>query len=337
LIQDLYKLYSKNGYSDRIPLEDFNTEAFAGILKLYPEIKKEIIDFLGLPEDEYLVSTQVNYTLPDTQNCIIDLVFIGTDHVCFVENKVNSSEGWEQLSRYCQALDLHHQNHIPFLVYCTKFSDPKEIITHNFKQIRWFEIAKRLKKYSNINPTINDYLNFLKRHKMAQDNTFTTETIIAMENLVKTIEIIGHHVDLSEPIFKNVFKLVKVKKQDSVMSKDRYAYYTQNIFNDTSAYSELLYCIHYSTVKLQIQIWVDKKHKNISQLELLAQGKFKILKNDLGLLIFIDRPVYDLLYDTNSDEIIKQWFRKNFNEINDFMKATPELGWSIKSTNENVN
>lgn len=330
MFQDLYKLYKKNGYSDRIPLEDFNTEVFAGILKLYPEIKKEIVDFLGLPEDNYIVSTQSNYTLPDTQNCIIDLVFLGDKNICFVENKVNSSEGWEQLSRYCQALDLHHKDHKPFLVYCTKFADPKKITTHNFKQIRWYEIAKKLKKYTETNPTIKDYLNFLKIHKMAQDNTFTTDTIITMENFIKTFEIVGHHVDLSEPIFKNVFHLEKTIKQDSTMSKDRYAYYVKNVFDENSAYTELLYCIHYSSVKLQTQIWVDKKHKNISQLELLAQGKFKILKNDAGLLIFKDRHVYDLLNNSNSDEIIKEWFRNSFIEVYDFMKATPELEWSFK-------
>lgn len=330
MFQDLYKLYRKNGYSDRIPLEDFNTEVFAGILKLYPEVKNEITAFLELPEDEYVVSTQVNYTLPDTQNCIIDLIFIGLEHVCFIENKVNSSEGWEQLSRYSQALDLHHKNHRTFLVYCTKFADPKEILNHNFKQIRWYEIAKRLKKYSEINPTIRDYLIFLKIHKMAQDNTLTTDTIITMENFIKTFEIVGHHVNLSEPVFKKVFKLDKIHRQDSTMSKDRYAYYVKNVFKDTSSYSELLYCIHYSTVKLQVQIWVDKKHKNITQLELLAHGKFKFFKNDLGLLIFLDRPIYDLLNNPYSDEIIKEWFNKSFNEIYDFIKITPELDWSFK-------
>ncbi len=329
MIQDLYKLYKKNGYSDRIPLEDFNTEVFAGILNLFPEIKQEIIDFLDLPADDYLVSTQSNYTLPDTQNCIIDLVFLGREHVCFVENKVNSSEGWEQLSRYCQALDLHHKDHKPFLVYCTKFADPKEVFTHNFKQVRWYEIAKRLKKYSETNPTIKDYINFLKIHKMAQDNTFTTDTIVTMENFIKTFEIVGHHVNLSLPVFKKVFNLGKIKKQDSTMSRDRYAYYINNVFKDASAYTELLYCIHYGTAKLQVQIWVDKKHKNIAELELLSQDKFKILKNDIGLLIFKDRPIYDLLNNTNSDEIIKEWFNNTFIEINDFIKATPELEWSF--------
>lgn len=329
MIQDLYKLYRKNGYSDRSPLEDFNTEVFAGILKLYPEIKKEIINFLGLPEDDYLVSTQVNYTLPDTQNCIIDLVFTGSENICFVENKVNSYEGWEQLSRYCQALDLHHKDHKPFLVYCTKFADPKEIITHDFQQIRWYEIAKRLKKYSEKNPTIKDYLHFLKIHKMAQDNTFTTDTIVSMENFIKTFEIVGHHVNLSLPVFKKVFSLDKIKKQDSTMSRDRYAYYVNDVFKDKSAYTELLYCIHYSTVKLQVHFWVDKKHKNMAQFELLAHGKFNILKNERGLLIFKDRPIYELLNNSNADEIIKQWFSDTFLEINTFIKSTPELEWSL--------
>lgn len=147
---------------------------------------------------------------------------------------------------------------------------------------------------------------------MAQDNTFTTDTIVAMENFIKTFEIVGHHVNLSHPVFKKTFNLDKIKKQDTAMSRDRYAYYVNDVFIDKSAYTELMYCIHYSTVKLQVHFWVDKKHKNIAQLELLAKGKFKTLKNDLGLLLFIDRPIYDLLNNPNADEMIKQWFSDTF-------------------------
>ena len=206
MIQDLYHLYKKNGYSNRIPLEDFNTEVFAGILKLYPVIKNDIISFLGLPEDDYAITTQLKYKLKDTQDCIIDLVLNGVNNICFIESKVNSSEGWEQLNRYCVALDTYHKNKECFLIYCTKYSEPKTISTHHFTQIRWYQIAKCLKKYCYNNPTVNDYYNFLKLHKMAQDNTITTDTIISMENYRKTFEIINHHVELSLPIFQNIFK-----------------------------------------------------------------------------------------------------------------------------------
>lgn len=331
MFQDLYNLYRKNGYSTRIPLEDFNTESFAGILRLYPEVKNDIISFLGLPEDEYIVSTQVKYTLPDTQNCIIDLVFTGVKNVCFIENKVNSSEGWEQLSRYCQALDIYHESHKCYLVYCTKFSDPKPIITHNFQQIRWHQIAKRLKKYSLNNPIIEDYYNFLKIHKMAQDNTITTDTIISMENYRKTFEIINHHVELSLPIFQSVFNFKNaVKRQDSVVSKDRIAYYSMDIFKSKSDYSELLFCINFSNVKLQTQIWVSKKHHNLAELEQLAKGKFKTEKYDIGLLIYKDRHLFDLLNDSNSDEKIKEWFTQSFYDFKQFIKETPQLDWNVE-------
>lgn len=332
MFQDLYKLYSQNGYSDRIPLEDFNTEVFAGILNLFPEIKKEVLDFLGLPEDEYLVSTQVNYTLPDTPNCIIDLVFLGRKHVCFVENKVNSSEGWEQLSRYCQALDLHHKDYKPFLVYCTKFADPKEIFTHNFKQVRWYEIAKRLKKYSETNSTIKDYLNFLKIHKMAQDNTFTTEAILSMQNLTKTLEIVNHHIDLSEINFKKIFNINKTNtKQTNFTNLNRIAIYVKNIFIDKSISSDLLYSINFNNVKLQTQIWVDKKHPDILKFEELAKkNNFETKKYSGGLIVYKFRPLYDLLNNPNSDTIIKEWFTLSFNEFKEFIDSTPELGWDIQ-------
>jgi len=98
MLLDLIKLYKKQGESKRTPLEDFNTECFAGILKMYPDIKKAFIySFLKLPKDNYRVLTQVRKNLLNRENCIIDLVLESNGHTCFIENKVESKEGWEQL------------------------------------------------------------------------------------------------------------------------------------------------------------------------------------------------------------------------------------------------
>jgi len=57
---DLYKLYKKNGYSERSPLEDFNTEVFAGILRISIPILNDFIQLLKLPDDDYEIKTLDN-------------------------------------------------------------------------------------------------------------------------------------------------------------------------------------------------------------------------------------------------------------------------------------
>ena len=58
MFKDLYQLFNSHRNSNRTPLEDFNTEAFANILKLYPAILNEyVVGFLQLPEGEYKVKT----------------------------------------------------------------------------------------------------------------------------------------------------------------------------------------------------------------------------------------------------------------------------------------
>ena len=153
MIPDLLKLFKQFKNSDKTPLEDFNTETFAGIMNLYVNVKDELIESLfKLPQDNYRVSTQLKKDLKDDVNCIIDLVLEGDENICFIENKVNSHEGYKQLERYSKVLKEYYPQKKQFLFYCTKNSDPKnsdsKFDQFNFKQFRWYEIAKKLQHFS---------------------------------------------------------------------------------------------------------------------------------------------------------------------------------------------
>ena len=124
----------------------------------------------------------------DRPDCIIDLLLVGENNICFIENKVNSGEGWEQLDIYCEALTVHFGDIEKHLVYCTKFTDHKKIAEHNFKQIRWYQIADILEKYKLDDPYLHNYHNFLNHHNMAQKNSFSPEMIIAMKNIKEVAE-----------------------------------------------------------------------------------------------------------------------------------------------------
>jgi len=333
---NLYRLYRKNGYSDRSPLEDFNTEVFAGILNLSNKIFNDFINLLELPEDNYEVRTQRRYSLKGRPDCIIDLILIGENNICFIENKVHSGESWEQLDRYCEALDTHFKDQQKHLVYCTKFTDHKSETRHKFKQIRWYQIAEILRRYSENDFYLNNYLEFLKHFNMAQKNTFNPEMVISMENIKDAVETIKIHVENARPYFEDIFNLDKSSFQEATTSsKDRVAGYTTNILPEHTAHTEILYCIKVSLVKLQTQIFINKAHSSIEEvkekieayIQTNAEVQLGFREHPMGFVIYMDRKIYDLINDPEADEKIKLWFVDSFNEFAKFLKATPEIGW----------
>ncbi|MDP3313717.1 hypothetical protein [Lutibacter sp.] len=63
---DLINLYKNNNNGNKTPLEDFNTEYFANILRLYKNVNDDYItNFLQLPDDNYVIKTQLKKDLPD--------------------------------------------------------------------------------------------------------------------------------------------------------------------------------------------------------------------------------------------------------------------------------
>lgn len=342
---DLYKLYKKNGYSERSPLEDFNTEVFAGILKLKPDLLEDFIELIDLPKDDYKVKTQIRYSLLDRPDCIIDLVLIGDDNICFIENKVNSGEGWEQLDRYCEALTSHFSQIKKHLVYCTKFTDHKNIAEHNFKQIRWYQVAAILDKYLHEDSYLHNYYKFLNHHNMTQKNSFSPEMVISMQNMRDTVETMNLHVENARPYFNSIFKIHKSKAQEaSTSDKDRVAGYIDNILPEHKACSEILYCIKVSLVKLQTHVFIDKSHPKMEEVKKRINQyisdnetcKLNFRPHPVGFVIVMERKIYDLINDPEADDKIKNWFIDSFYEFSSFFKATPELGWISPFLNRDI-
>ena len=332
---DLINLYNKNSNSNKTPLEDFNTESFANILRLYEDVKSDFIyTFLNLPEDNYNIKTQFKRILPEDPNCIIDLVFIGDKNVCFIENKVESSEGWEQLRRYGSALDIHYSELMKHLYYCTKYTDLKneegEYNRYNFKQFKWFEVAKFLKKYQKENPLINDYLKFLNNYKMAQDNTFKSENILSMENMLKTLEIAEFHIENCKGEFNKLFgseKNVRSYNWNQLKTHNRICNWSLGVLS--GGYSEVLYCIELGNLKLRTQIYVSSNNSNFQKFKDLISDQSIIKTFDFGngFCYYVNTDLGRFLNDENSDKKIKDWFINSFEIMKNLISNNPQMDW----------
>jgi len=120
LFNSLIKLYSSHQL--KTPLEDFTTEIFVNILQDNEIISSSFIrDVMKIQGDGFSISSQecFSYIKNNRKFCKIDIVFKNEDSICFLENKVHSEEGFEQLFSYCEVLDelKQYTNKISAVLY----------------------------------------------------------------------------------------------------------------------------------------------------------------------------------------------------------------------------
>lgn len=341
MFQALYQLYKTHNNSLRIPLEDFSTESFAGILKMHPKVLFAFCDLLGLPKEHFRISTQRFYN-HNLLNCFVDLVLENENTICFIENKVGSSEGFEQLKRYSEVLDKDYARHNKHLCYCTKDNDQKnqkgEYNSYNFKQLRWYEVAKVLREFEKDLPIVKDYLEFLEIHKMAQDNTIRIENLLTLENMKKTVDIMLFYINQSKQDFSSKFGLIKGNiNYDWAQLNDynRFAARSINILSATGkdCYSEILYSIQFEKSKLNVQLYVNNKHEQFVQFkEYVSSNKdFKFNESEWGIRVFQEEDLGKFLNNEGGDKLIKEWFVNSFEKFQDFIfKSEEKLNWNEK-------
>lgn len=335
MLDNLFKLYLRN--KTKTPLEDFTTEAFAGILKYDSDIKNEFINkFLKIPQGEHRIKTQVKYELENDSNCIIDFVLESENIICFVENKVNSKEGNRQLERYSKILDIYaNEGYETYLYYCTKYFDEKPLKEHQFHQFRWFQIAEFLKPYSKSNALVKDFLKFLKIKNMSQDLTITTKDLFAIESLYETIGIIKGYLDRMKPLFIKTFKS-KIKLSDGcttsqLIQHKRQIYYFKDIVGH-SGWSEIKYGFQTSSSRIYVGIWIDKA--NVDYLKFkeyfaTKEHEFEVINLDRGLSIELNSPLQNFINYENADSQISDWFKNSFSKFALLVTEINNVSWKI--------
>ena len=335
MFQNLLHLYRKEGRSGKTPLEDFTTEALAGILGLEKNIRDQFIkDFLCLPEGDYFIHTRKKYLLSDDVDCIIDMVLESENTVCFVENKVNSQEGWRQLERYARVLDRYQsEGKETYLFYCTKYPELKKIEQHNFRHIRWHEIARLLTEH-NSNPFVNDFINYLKTNKMAQDLTPNTSDFIVFDNLESTLHKCYEFLNIVRPDFESRFcKKLKIsdgKNISQININNRLNLSLKGFINGGGA-SEFHYGIYFKRPCIYVEFYIDRNNENhdtvVDKFE--AEKKYYIDTNNVGTQIYLEKNISSLLNDKEAFSIITNWFKNAFETFEGFIKESGLKVWNV--------
>lgn len=161
-------------------------------------------EILLIEGNHFKVETQKKYILQDDTDCIIDVVISNQETLCFLENKVNSLEGYKQLERYKKVLHQFTKHKNIYLRYCTKYYDLNKISNINFHQLRWRDIYRFLLNYAD-NETITDFLNYLRRMNMAGPDDFNFNDMQVMNQFLSTISKLDECLDAVTPEFTDIF------------------------------------------------------------------------------------------------------------------------------------
>ncbi len=231
-----------NLHSENKPLEDFFTEIIAYFLDINHDILIAWLKHESIICDENEItinlSTQESYqplkhhhsgSKPDI---VIKLEHYTQTDIIFIESKIGSTEGWEQLQRYAEILSSLSYPQQRTLVYITRDYEPKEEIqklTPNVKffQLRWYQFYSFLKKYET-DTLAKEILTFMEIHRMSHNNQLSPVDLLTMVNFNKTLNFMES--TLSEEVehkFKNAFGHVTKGRPSMTQwtSKNRYIIY----------------------------------------------------------------------------------------------------------------
>ncbi|BAY65269.1 hypothetical protein NIES22_53720 [Calothrix brevissima NIES-22] len=235
------------------PLEDFFTEIVAYFFSLNKDILITWLKQNSIITDENYtnikISTQEeykrlpNHTQDSRPDIVLELSNSVNTHIIFIESKIGSVEGEDQLKRYAEILDSSKNFRDRSLIYITRdydqkksaeilhSSDPKSFnlpLNVKFYQLRWYEF------YSFLNKRIIDILGqeiliFMEIQRMAHTNQLSSLDILTMINFNKTLNFMES--TLSDEIsdkFKQAFGGVarKAASLTQYHDKSRYIIYT---------------------------------------------------------------------------------------------------------------
>ena len=300
------------------------------------EIKNSFLtNFLKLPKDDYLLKTQMQYSLEDDTDCIVDFVIESENHICFIENKINSKEGYRQLERYGKVLETFKENNFDTkLFYCTKYFDDKTYVKHEFEQIRWYQIAKFLKSFQETS-LVTEFINFLIKQDMAQELTLNATDFLTLENLQNILKTTNDHLDRVKPAFERTFKsnikISDVRSTSQILNHNRLIYMLKSILGE-NGWSEIKYGFQLNNPAIYVGIWIDKSNEQFDGFVKAVEQKenhFITNKRKNGISIELKKDISIYLNDEESDSKIANWYKNSFNEFAKFIRSTPELKWKI--------
>lgn len=254
------------------------------------------------------------------------MVVKNKESICFIENKVNSSEGDRQLERYSNVLNeiKVNDNKRVYLRYCTKYYDKKDISNINFEQYRWSDVYTFLNQYKE-NKIIEECLEFLRSEGMSSAGDFNFQDLIVLSNINATIAKMDECLDMVKPKLTECFGKPYERDYErlkQICQNEEYVMWTENIIGD--GYSEVIVGFEFrdesKIPKVIVSLVIAKNNSEFVRFTNKINEGEKIFDGcveDTGANIYyFEKPLSDFISSSNQSKEICEWFAKKIDIIN---------------------
>jgi PD-(D/E)XK nuclease superfamily len=356
LFDRLLKLHHGN-----TPLEDFFTELVAHLFSTNKEILYNWLKYLELIDtdadlDAYISTQQtferLSHHFSDSRpDIIIELVDGNNRDIIFIESKIGSSEGCNQLQRYAEILNKLPDFRNKYLIYITRDFEPKESGTIfkeipesnvHFKQTRWHQFYQFLKTQTGT-MLVEEIIKFMQEHQMAHNNQFSSIDVIALANFTKSLKLIEQSMwgEVSQK-FNQVLgsMLSRAMTRAGLHNHERYLMYSRmsdkwwcglGFMLDTSNSND------YPTVYLTLE--VDPKSQRREEIIVAMKAICKqsgwqgydLDNSKAWSRIILGRSLQSFLSEEDHIVAIQKFFLKSLDELSEIKNQYSHLPWDSSS------
>lgn len=193
LFKELQRLYRP----DRFQLEDFHTEIVAQVLRNSPALARDWLQGIGatnLSDATFSIQTQetfpalVGHATASRPDITVRLGLAGMSELIFIESKLPSTQGSDQLKRYREHLAAAAEKErlakvsLVFITRDYEAAADEFLLDPQFRLTRWYVFYRYLKAHVNGDGLAKELQLFMEENRMSLGNQFRATDLVAMEN-----------------------------------------------------------------------------------------------------------------------------------------------------------
>lgn len=349
LFKDIHVLLRKGQSS---MYEDLLSEIFADIISDKEVLISYIKHFLGITlVDPYGINITTQKTLSRIEDHETDsrpdlvIQFCEQDkkYILFFENKIQSEEGYNQLERYADHLRSYHDDgYLTFLIYTTRYDDPKDenkIFSKGksgkFIPLRWYRIYYWLKGHED--PYINRVLEYMEEIGLKESRRFLPQDMYALQEMNRLQHMMDECLDGAvDEVMTKLFGKATGWSNRGVQLRDQFRYYKMN----DQANGTWVGCgFHLTEDEYPLVCVQYEVSPTCSQREEVIKAMTEFLENnpewegyDLDddsrwSGISCDRPLLVFLNEEDHVLSIQKYFSEKLKELHLLKQQNSQLGW----------
>jgi len=340
--------------------EDILTEVVAAVLRNNADLARRWMSSLEIPcSDDATIGVETQYPIErlaghDTDSrvdLVIRLSGVGGKRVVFVESKVGSMQGENQLLRYAQLLqkECEEEGARGTLIFITRnfeAAEPPPVAGVEFVATRWFQFYKILKSGKSSDGLEKQLMLFMEEMHMSVGNQFRSTDLVALENFRGAKAVIDETLNETCDEWKQVFgKRGQLNKAHSQMGKDgcymistrfpgfsiQLGYWLPDGHSDEGI---SLGAVFYSDAKVNNRGAVVDAFRTWAK-ESGEKWKTEDLDNP-GARAALTRWAWLRVFLTTDDHVaaVKAYFRELVEDIRTFRARFPDLPWTPTESKE---